>query len=247
MAFVGIDTSNLENMSEKELKEILDVTSDYSSPRDCKFFVYRPAPISIHFHASTAKCRALFGGNRSSKTYTHIMELAAQFIGEEPKTIKGTMPAYRLDPRRKIRLCMDDYPNNFLKVIWPYILDLVPNDYYTIEKDNGFIRKIVNRHGGFIEFMQYSQDVTKFQGTALDAVAYDEEPPEDIRDENQMRLITTGGEESFSLTPVSGALKYLYDKIYMKRGREVEREWDFTMDARVVYVMQSSLTLKILS
>ena len=227
----AIDSIDINTLNRKDLLKLVGITERWATEEETKFHLYKPAPMSTNFHASPVKNRALFGGNRSSKTYTHIIELAAQFTGIEPESIKGTMPPHRQDPTRALRLCMDDYPNNFLKVIWPYILQLVPQTYIKeVVKESGFIRKITNHHGGYLEFMQYSQAVEKFQGVSLDCVAYDEEPPHDIWKENNMRLLDTDGETTFSLTPVSGAMKWIYDEIYGKRGREVEREWDFTLN-----------------
>ena len=221
------------NASDKDIRALIEATSMYASAEDCKFHLYTPAPVLALYHASDAKIRAVFGGNRSSKTYSHIIDYAAQFTGVEPANLRGTMPAHRLDPSRRLRLCMGDYPNSFSKVIWPYIQQLVPADYIeSVVKDSGRVKAITNRHGGYIEFMQYDQDVSKFMGASIHSVGYDEEPPEDIRDENLMRLVDTDGEETFSLTPLSGALKYLYDKVYIKRGREVEKLWEFILDKK---------------
>lgn len=217
--------------TEKEIREAIEMTELYASTEDSKFHLYDPAPVARLYHASPAKIRAVFGGNRSSKTYSHITDYSAQFTGVEPASLRGLMPAHRLDPTRRLRLCMGDYPNSFTKVIWPCIKQLVPSNYIMdVVKDSGRIKAITNRYGGYIEFMQYDQDVSKFMGASLHSVGYDEEPPEDIRDENLMRLVDTDGEETFSLTPLSGALKYLYRKVFMKRGREVEKLWEFILD-----------------
>jgi phage terminase large subunit-like protein len=59
-------------------------------------------------------------------------------------------------------------------------------------------------NGSRFEFMTFEQDLDKFSGTALHRVHYDEEPPEQIRSENQMRLIDYGGDELFTMTPLYG-------------------------------------------
>ncbi|MBT9165055.1 MAG: hypothetical protein DDT23_01066 [candidate division WS2 bacterium] len=189
------------------------------------------------FHISKAKTRALLGGNRSSKTYSHVQDYAMQFVGDVPKSLSEVVPQHRLDPTRKLRFCMEDYPNSFTKVVYPYIQQLIPSDAVSdVVKDSGRIRAITNTKGGFIEFMYYDQETTKHGGTSRHAVGYDEEPPESIRDEGLMRLVDTDGEETFSLTPVSGALRYLYDDIYLRRGREVEKNYDLIMNDKGVIV-----------
>lgn len=233
LALDEILRTDLDTLSRKELSELLDLTDKWHSPKDCKFYLYEPNDVPRVFHASNAKLRALFGGNRSSKSYSHILDFAIQFVGEAPEALKGTIPSHRLEPGRRLRFCMEDYPNSFTKVIWPYVQALIPADSIAdVVKDSGRIRAITNRKGGFLEFMYYDQEVTKHQGSSRHAIGYDEEPKEQIRDEGLMRLADTDGEETFSLTPVSGALRYLYDSIYLKRGREVEKNYDLVLDEK---------------
>ncbi len=236
-----------EEASRKELIELLELTDRWASPKDCKFYLYIPNDIPMMFHMSKAKTRALFGGNRSSKTYSHVEDFAMQFVGEAPKSLESMIPFHRLDQTRRLRFCMEDYPNSFVKVVYPYIQQLIPSDAISeVIKDSGRIRAIVNAKGGFIEFMYYDQETTKHQGSSRHAVGYDEEPPETIRDEGLMRLIDTDGEETFSLTPTSGALRYLYDDLYLKRGREVEKNYDLLMDEKghIIDAIEGEITDK---
>jgi len=233
--------------SRKELVELLELTDKWASPKDCKFYLYIPNDVPMMFHCSNAKTRALFGGNRSSKTYSHVEDYAMQFVGEAPKSLIGMIPSHRLDPTRRLRFCMEDYPNSFTKVVYPYIQQLVPSDAISdVIKDSGRIRAIVNSHGGFIEFMYYDQETTKHGGTSRHSIGYDEEPPESIRDEGLMRLVDTDGEETFSLTPISGALRYLYDDIYLNRGREVEKNYDLIMNdkGRIIDALEGEMSFR---
>jgi len=226
-----LEPEALAALPEEALDELIDLTAEFASSDENKFNLYQPTIIARHFHASTAKTRANFGGNRSSKTFSHIIDYACQFTGRAPESLEGIIPKHRLDPHRRLRLCMNDYPNNFMKVIWPYIKMLVPSDAIAdVVKDSGRIKAITNRYGGFIEFMQYDQDTEKFQGASLHSVGYDEEPPEDKRKENLMRLADTGGEETFSLTPVSGAVRWLKRELYDRRSLLIENEYEFDFD-----------------
>jgi hypothetical protein len=217
--------------SREELLELLAATEHVSSSKDAKFYLYRPVPVGTAFHTSEAKIRALLGANRAGKTYAAMQEIAMQFLGEAPPALEGLIPKFRLEPGRRLRLCMADYPNSFVKVIWPYVQQLVPSDSIAdVLKDQGRIKAITHKNGTFIEFMQYDQDITKFAGASRHAIFNDEEAPQDVCEENRMRLIDTDGEEVHSLTPLNGATPYLYDTIHLKRGREVEYDWDFVMD-----------------
>ena len=228
---IGALEGSLKGASRKELMEILDITASWAGEKEGKFSLYTPNPIPKVFHASDAKTRAIFGGNRSGKTYASTMDIASQFLGRTPSSIDGLIPEWRLDPTRRIRFNMGDYPNSFSKVIWPLIRDVIPSDEIAdVVKESGRVKAITNTRGGFVEFMQYDQDVSKFQGSSRHLCVYDEEPPQSIRDENLMRLVDTDGEEIFCLTPVSGALKWLYDQVYLKASRVVELEPDGMKD-----------------
>jgi len=222
----------IDSASESDLLEILEMTETWAAKDESKFSVYAPAPILKYAHASPAKTRVILGGNRSSKTYGTVMEACAQFLGKAPKSIAASMPAHRLDPSRRIRLCTVDYPNNFSKVIWPYIQQFIPSDSIVdVVKDSGRVRAVTNRHGGFIEFMMYESEVSKFQGASRHCVIYDEQPPQEIRDENLMRLVDTNGEEVFALTPIQEAnygqtAPWINDELYSKASRIVEKVGD---------------------
>ena len=91
---------NLDGLTRTELLALIEATDRYSASTDTKFDLYRPTDIARYFHASDRKVRANFGGNRSSKTYSHIIDFAAQFLGREPAEIVGTIPPHRLNPAR---------------------------------------------------------------------------------------------------------------------------------------------------
>lgn len=227
-----IDLSNLtlDDKSPQELIELLDLTEHWTETSDNKFFLYTPNPIMEIFHSSTAQTRAIFGGNRSGKTYSTILEASMCFIGEAPKSIKSIIPSHRINPKNRIRVCTVDYPNNFMKVVWELIQVLIPSEFIKdVIKEQGRVKAITNHYGGFIEFMQYEQDVKKFQGSSRHLIIYDEEPPISIRDENLMRLVDTNGEEIFGLTPVSEIDKpviWIYDELFDKAGRVVEKDYE---------------------
>jgi len=220
----------LETLSRNELLELANLTSRWSSQKDHRFYLYQSNPVMFPFHKSKAKIRALFGGNRSGKTTAVVVEAVMRFLGEAPPSLDGVVPKHRLNPGQKIRFCMVDYPNAFEKVIYPKLLSFLPSESikHTV-KEQGRIKAFIGYNGSLLEFMQYEQDVSKFQGASRDFIIYDEEPPENIRDENLLRLIDTDGEECFSLTPVAeeNSVGYmpslwLYDKVFLKASKVYE-------------------------
>src|SRR6185436_13836292 len=71
-------------------------------------------------------------------------------------------------------------------------------------------------NGSWWQFMTFEQDLDKFGGAALHRVHYDEEPPEQVRKENRMRLMDYGGDELFTMTPLQG-IGWTYNEIWMRR------------------------------
>ena len=230
---MDIKLQDLNNLSKEELLELVEMTKEYSSNEtDSRFYLYHSNPIMLPFHMSQAKSRIIGGGSRSGKSESAVEDAAIQFLGRCPKSLEGLIPKHRLTGDRKIRFNVIDYPSAMEKITWPKIQDKIKSDeIQDVIKDMGRVKSITNRKGGFIEFMTYEQDVKKFQGTDRDAMFYDEEPPQSIRDENLTRLIDRDGEEVFSMTPVSeenssGYMPtlWIYDELFLKAGRIVEIE-----------------------
>lgn len=70
---------------------------------------------------------------------------------------------------------------------------------------NGYSKKIVILDNkSVIRFKTYEQGAASFQGTAKDGIWNDEEPPEDIYNECQARLIDRNGTMITTMTPLQG-------------------------------------------
>ena len=82
---------------------------------------------------------------------------------------------------------------------------------------------IKNVFGGLskIGFKSCDQGRDKFQGTSLDFVWFDEEPPEDIYKECKMRVIDKQGEIFGTMTPLKG-LTWVYNEIYLNKNNDSE-------------------------
>jgi len=64
-----------------------------------------------------------------------------------------------------------------------------------------------------VQFKAYEQDVTKFRGTTLHGIWWDEEPPEEIYSEGMARLTAHSGLAMLTLTPLEGmtrVVRYFY-------------------------------------
>jgi phage terminase large subunit-like protein len=173
---------------------------------------YKPHPKQIAFHEACEKCKLYIGGNRSGKTTGGVCEDIWWATGKHP---------YRTTPEPPIRgrVIGVDFLNGISKIIlpefarWTPLSDLVNGSWE--DSYNKEFRTLTFANGSFIEFMSYDQDLDKFAGTSRHFIHFDEEPPEAIYNENQMRLIDTGGSRWITMTPVEG-MTWLYDAIYLK-------------------------------
>ena len=90
---------------------------------------------------------------------------------------------------------------------------------------SGVIDKIYikNVFGGIsvLGFKSCDQGREKFQGTSLDFVWFDEEPPYDIYLECKMRVLDRCGEIFGTMTPLKG-LTWVYDEIYLNKKNDKE-------------------------
>ncbi len=71
--------------------------------------------------------------------------------------------------------------------------------------------------GSFIDFLTYETDLDKFGGVQRHFVAYDEPPPQEIRDEGLKRIMRFGGFEMFAYTPLKSNTTWLKRDIYKRR------------------------------
>ncbi len=224
------DIQTLERASDVDIEELLKITERWATKDETRFNLYEPNPVMRPVHTSSALTRVIFGGNRSGKTHCEVIENAMSFLGRAPASIAATVPSKRLNPRMRQRFFTADYPNTFSKVIWPYITNLIKSDeIIDVIKDSGRIRAITNAKGGFIEFMTYEMEVTKSYGASRHRVSYDEQPPQEIRDENLARLIDENGEELFAMTPCEEAnygqtAPWIKDELYDKAGMVFEKD-----------------------
>lgn len=188
-----------------ELGEKLKATSKRPN-----LYGYDPHQKQLKFHKSTKRRRLYIGGNRSGKTTGGIIEDLWYATGTHPFKKTPDVPI-------RGRICASDFVNGHEKTIIPEILRWCPIGYLrggswhtAFDKAE---RTLHFANGSFIELMSYDQDLVKFAGTSRHFIHCDEEPPEDIYKENMARLIDTGGDAWFTMTPVDG-MTWIYDKIY---------------------------------
>lgn len=194
---------------EDALKELTEGLTRVAHSPDMNSYI--PHPKQKRFHSSNKKVRLYIGGNRSGKTTGGIVEDIWWLTGKHPYI---DVPKHRPVAGRIISV---DFLNGVQKIIIPQLKQWVPpsqlrgGSWFSAYDTQDRVLNFEN--GSFVELMSYDQDLDKFAGTSRDFIHYDEEPPEDIRKENQVRLIDRKGREWFTLTPVEGML-WIFDKIY---------------------------------
>lgn len=185
----------------------------------------------IAFHKCKKRNRWVFGGNRSGKTECGAVEVVYLACGIHPykknKLTSGWVVSLSRQVQRDVaqRKILEYLPTSCIEKIV-----MVSGGQDSAE--NGIIDFILVRSkvGGIskIGFKSCDQGREKFQGTSLDYVWFDEEPPFDIYLECKMRVLDRCGEIFGTMTPLKG-LTWVYNTIYLNDKNDNEI-WYETME-----------------
>lgn len=178
----------------------------------------------IAFHKCKKRNRWVFGGNRSGKTECGAVEVVYLACGNHPykknKLTSGWVVSLSRQVQRDVaqRKILEYLPASCIEKIV-----MVSGGQDSAE--NGIIDFILVRSqvGGIskIGFKSCDQGREKFQGTSLDYVWFDEEPPYDIYLECKMRVLDRCGEIFGTMTPLKG-LTWVYNTIYLNDKNDNE-------------------------
>ena len=171
----------------------------------------------LEFHRCPKRNRWVFGGNRSGKTECGAVETVYLARGIHPyrenrKDVFGWVVSLSREVQRDVA------QKKILHYLPPeWISDVVMSSGRKDSPENGVIDQIMvkNVFGGIsvIGFKSCDQGREKFQGSSLDYVWFDEEPPEDVYRECLMRVIDKRGDVFGTMTPLKG-LTFVYEEIY---------------------------------
>ena len=179
------------------------------------------------FHKCQKRNRWVFGGNRSGKTECGAVEMVWLARGIHPyRKNKPNIEAWVVSLSTQVqRDVAQAKVLSYLNKAWIYDICMLSG-----RKDNalmGVIDYILvkNVFGGLsrIGFKSCDQGREKFQGTSLDYVWFDAEPPYDIDQECRMRILDKSGEIFGTMTPLKG-LTWVYDEIYLNKNND-ENIW----------------------
>ena len=172
----------------------------------------------VEFHKCDKKNRWVFGGNRTGKTECGAVESIWLCRGEHPfKKLEKACDGWVVSLSRQVQ--RDVAQSKILSYLKPeWIQDVVMSEGRKDSLSGGIIDYILikNVFGGVskLGFKSCDQGREKFQGTSLDFVWFDEEPPYDIYIECKMRVIDRCGQIFGTMTPLKG-LTWVYDEIYV--------------------------------
>ena len=184
----------------------------------------------VEFHKCKKKNRWVFGGNRSGKTECGAVEAIYIARGIHPyrenrKNVFGWVVSVSREVQRDVA------QKKILHYLNPdWIEDIIMSSGRKDSPENGVIDQLIikNALGGtsVIGFKSCDQGREKFQGSSLDFVWFDEEPPKDIYDECKMRVLDRNGDIFGTMTPLKG-LTYVYDEIFLNKYNSKEVWYEF--------------------
>ena len=184
----------------------------------------------IAFHKCKKRNRWVFGGNRSGKTECGAVEVIYMARGIHPyrknkKSVFGWVVSLSTQVQRDVA------QDKILKYLNPdWIVDITMLQGKKDSPKSGIIDQIKIRSvsGGIsvIGFKSCDQGREKFQGSSLDFVWFDEEPPKDIYDECKMRVLDKCGDIFGTMTPLKG-LTFIYEEIYLNCNNSKDVWYEF--------------------
>jgi len=174
----------------------------------------------IAFHKCKKRNRWVFGGNRSGKTECGAVEAVWILRGIHPYR-KNRADAFGWVVSLSQQVQRDMAQSKILKYLpKSWIVDISMLSGRRDSPEGGVIDqiKIRNVFGGIstLGFKSCDQGREKFQGSSLDFVWFDEEPPKDVYEECLMRVIDKRGDIFGTMTPLKGET-FIYNEIYLNR------------------------------
>jgi len=206
----------MEELERRQTRRLLDTMFPDTGPLRRELY---PKQLQFFSDGATKSERVFLAGNRIGKTVGAGVETAFHLTGNYPdwweghrfaKPIRALISGDTHDSTRDIlQLKMlgatTDRPDKIGTGLIPgrFIASWVPRPHV-----KGAIEKVMVQHasGGESELWlrSYVQGRELFQGFELDLFWPDEECPEDVYDEGQIRLMTNRGISMLTFTPIKG-------------------------------------------
>ncbi len=177
------------------------------------------------FHKCKKRNRWVFGGNRSGKTECGAVECLWILRGIHPYR-KNRKDAFGWAVSLSQQVQRDVAQAKILSYLpKSWIAEIIMLSGRRDSPSGGVIDqiKIRNVFGGIstLGFKSCDQGREKFQGSSLDFVWFDEEPPRDIYEECLMRVMDRRGDIFGTMTPLKGRT-FIYNEIYLNVHKNPE-------------------------
>ncbi len=184
----------------------------------------------VAFHQCQKRNRWVFGGNRSGKTECGAVECVYMARGIHPyrknkPNVCGWVVSLSAQVQRDVA---QKKVLRYLRKDWIEEIVMLSGRRDTPEDGVIDFIRVKNVFGGssVIGFKSCDQGREKFQGTSLDFVWFDEEPPKDIYLECRMRVLDRRGDIFGTMTPLKG-FTFVYHDIYLNRSKDPEVWYEF--------------------
>jgi len=199
----------------------------------------------LAFHKCKKRNRWVFGGNRSGKTECGAVETIYMARGIHPYR-KNKDKVFGWVVSLSTQVQRDVAQAKILKYLNPdWIEEITMLSGKKDSPTSGVIDQIKLRNvfGGIstIGFKSCDQGREKFQGSSLDFVWFDEEPPKDIYEECLMRILDKRGDIFGTMTPLKG-LTFVYDEIFLNKKNNPEIWYEFMEWADNPYLSKSEVS-----
>lgn len=158
----------------------------------------------------------MLGGNQSGKTTVCTADDIIQAV-DRSCLPPHLLPFKQFEPPFRWRIVAPDF-DLIASVIIDKFKELVPkhqlkdgnwDSAYNKQRDTLFFK-----NGSWCQFKTYKQEPWTHGGATLNRVRFDEEPPQEIFNENRIRIMAKHGDMLCAMTPVQG-LTWMYHKFWV--------------------------------
>ena len=221
-------------MNKKKILKLYEVCEEIKSRNIEPLFNYNSGKVvhkkQLDFHKCQKRNRWVFGGNRTGKTECGAVEAIWLSLGIHPyrknrESTEGWVVSLSNRVQKEVAQSkiLKYLPKNSIE-------EIIMNEGKKASPENGIIECIIVKNAfgnkSKIWFKSCEEGREKFQGTSLDFVWFDEEPPEDIYVECKMRVLDKKGDIFGTMTPLKG-MSFIYNEIYLNEKSDPEIYYEF--------------------
>lgn len=198
---------------------------------------YKPHDKQFIIHSSNKRLKVVTGGNRTGKSRSSAIETVCTCLGKDAEPfIQGWSEGnkkwwYKRFYNQPIigagvrAWCATESWDVQRDVMQENVLMYIPTPILAkcdiAYRKKGVVDFIVFPNKARLTFKSYETGWRGFQGASVDFIALDEEPPADVWNECEKRVMDRLGTIVITYTPLSG-LTWSYDRLYMNVNNDPE-------------------------